>query len=83
MANFPFWFQFCFLDQTKKELSDGELDSENEGGKPKTSSNAGSNALASLMSYASDSEGEGKGIKKSTITIALLFLLQNLRFLTF
>lgn len=50
--------------KAKKELSDGELDSDNEGGKTKVTANAGSNALANLMSYASDSEGEGAGKKK-------------------
>ena len=68
-----FVFDFCFLVEGKKELSDGELDSDNEEGKVKTIGNAGSNALANLMSYASYSEGEEAGIRKlnSTLTIAI------------
>ncbi|XP_046463695.1 nuclear fragile X mental retardation-interacting protein 1-like isoform X1 [Daphnia pulex] len=45
--------------QVKKELSDGELDSDNEGEKAKAAAIPGSNALAHLMTYASDSEEEG------------------------
>ena len=47
------------LDIFFLELSEGELDSDNEVGKSKITENGSSNALANLMSYASDTEGEG------------------------
>ncbi len=49
---------FFIIVPIKKELSDGEIDSDNEEKAGTIPSVGGSNALANLMGYASDSTGE-------------------------